>query len=600
MDRLKYIKEKLSLVPEKPGCYLMHDINDTIIYVGKAKILKRRLNSYFNREHKKKKKKLVENIYDFEYIVTSTEVESLVLEINLIKKYDPKYNILLRDDKSYPYIEITNEKYPRVLVVRNINKKKNLHKKIFGPYPNVVAARKTVNMLNRIYPLRKCKNMPDNVCLYYHIHECLGFCEKKIDKEIIDSYVNDIISFLNGNYDKVLEKLNNDMNKAANNLNFEKAQELKELIEYINVVLVKQKVELPDNINRDVFGYYVDKGYISFQVFFIRSGKLVEREASIYPLYNDLLEELHEFICRFYDKDNIKPKEIFVPQILDNDINLLHDVLDVNVVIPKKGEKKKLVDMAMENAKIALDKKFELIIKDENRTEKANEELGKLLNISKLSRVEIFDNSNIFGNFNVSGMVVFIDGRPSKNDYRKFKISNQVNDDFHTMKEVIYRRYFRLLTEGKSFPDLIIVDGGKTQINAAKSVLEELNINIKIVGLVKNNKHRTSDLMDSNYNLLLVDRTSNLFHLLTRMQDEVHNYTINYHRQIRSKGALESILDNIDGIGKVRKSNLLKKYGSIKKIGEATLEELSNIIPVSSAEELLQIVNELNKNKNND
>ena len=304
------IKEKLKLVPELPGCYLMHDINGTVIYVGKAKILKRRLNSYFNREQTGKTKKLVENIADFEYIVTSSEVEALILEINLIKKYDPKYNILLRDDKSYPYIEVTNEKYPRVLVVRNINKKKNLHKKIFGPYPNVVAARKTVNLLNRIYPLRKCNTMKDNLCLYYHINECLGYCKNKISKEKIDELTNNIISFLNGNYDEVLKKLNDDMEVASNNLNFEKAQELKELIDYINIVLQKQKVELPDNINRDVFGYYVDKGYISFQVFFIRGGKLVSRDASIYPLYNDVKEELHEFITRFYTKDNIKPKEI--------------------------------------------------------------------------------------------------------------------------------------------------------------------------------------------------------------------------------------------------------------------------------------------------
>ena len=322
LDKKQIIKEKLKLVPSTPGCYLMHDINGTVIYVGKAKILKRRLNSYFNREHIGKTKLLVEHIADFEYIVTSSEVEALILEINLIKKYDPKYNILLRDDKSYPYIEITNEKYPRLMVVRNINKKKNLHKKIFGPYPNVVAARKTVNMLNRIYPLRKCNNMPDKVCLYYHIGECLGYCSEKIDKDTIDELVNNIISFLNGNYDKVLKKLNDDMKRASEVLNYEKAQELKELIEYINVVLVKQKVELPDNINRDIFGYYVDKGYISFQVFFVRGGKLVEREVNIHPLYNDIKEELQEFISRFYIKDNIKPKEIFIPQILEDDIVL--------------------------------------------------------------------------------------------------------------------------------------------------------------------------------------------------------------------------------------------------------------------------------------
>ncbi len=589
------IKEKLKLVPELPGCYLMHDINGTVIYVGKAKILKRRLNSYFNREQTGKTKKLVENIADFEYIVTSSEVEALILEINLIKKYDPKYNILLRDDKSYPYIEVTNEKYPRVLVVRNINKKKNLHKKIFGPYPNVVAARKTVNLLNRIYPLRKCNTMKDNLCLYYHINECLGYCKNKISKEKIDELTNNIISFLNGNYDEVLKKLNDDMEVASNNLNFEKAQELKELIDYINIVLQKQKVELPDNINRDVFGYYVDKGYISFQVFFIRGGKLVSRDASIYPLYNDVKEELHEFITRFYTKDNIKPKEILIPEILEDDLDLLKSVLEISVVIPKRKEKKKLVDMAMENAKISLDKKFELIKKEEERTLLANENLGNILNIDKFSRVEIFDNSNLFGTFNVSGMVVFIDGVPNKNEYRKFNITNQVNDDYHTMKEVIYRRYFRLLKENKPFPDLIIVDGGKSQIKAAKETLSELNINIPICGLVKNNKHRTSDLMNSDYEIIKLDRTSNVFHLLTRMQDEVHNFTINYHKQIRSKGMIESILDNIEGIGSVRKKKLLKKYGSIKKINSQSIEELSKIIPKEVAINLKNILSNIDK-----
>ena len=589
------IKEKLKLVPELPGCYLMHDINGTVIYVGKAKILKRRLNSYFNRQQTGKTKKLVENIKDFEYIVTSSEVEALVLEINLIKKYDPKYNILLRDDKSYPYIEVTNEKYPRLIVVRNINKKKNLHKKIFGPYPNVIAARKTVNLLNRIYPLRKCQNMHDNLCLYYHINECLGYCVKDIDKEEIDKLTNNIISFLNGNYDEVLKKLTDDMTRASENLNFEKAAEIKELIDYINIVLIKQKVELHDNINRDIFGYYVDKGYISFQVFFIRGGKLVEREANIHPLYNDIKEELHEFITRFYVKDNIKPKEIFVPDILNDDLNMLKEVLEINVVIPKRGEKRRLLEMAIENAKISLDKKFELIERDLERTELANENLGKLLNIENLSRIEIFDNSNLFGTFNVSGMVVFIDGKPNKNEYRKFNITNQVNDDYHTMKEVIYRRYFRLLTEGKTFPDLIIVDGGKSQITAAKETLKELNINIRVVGLVKNNKHRTSDLMDSDYTIIKLDRTSNIFHLLTRMQDEVHNYTINYHKQIRSRGMIESILDNIDGIGNVRKKKLLKKYGSIKKINEQSIEELSTIIPKDVAINLKNILSNIDK-----
>ena len=518
------LKDKLKLVPELPGCYLMHDKNGTIIYVGKAKKLKRRLSSYFNREHTGKTKKLVSEIVDFDYIVTSS-------------------NILLRDDKTYPYIELTNEKYPRLLVVRNINLKKHKHKRIYGPYPNVYAARKTVNMLNRIYPLRKCVSMPKEVCLYYHIHECLGYCEKNIPKEEIDNITNEIIYFLNGNYDKVIEKIKEEMLIASESLNFEKAKELKEPKEFI-------------------FGYYVDKGYISFQVFFLRGGKLVERDSHIHPIVGEILEELEEFISRFYEKDNLKPKEILVPDILENDLELLSSVLDLNVIIPKKGEKRKL---------------------------------GNILNIDNLNRVEIFDNSNIFGSFNVSGMVVFDNGKPNKNEYRKFNITNQKNDDFHTMKEVIYRRYFRLLKEQKRFPDLIIVDGGKSQITAAKEVLSDLNLNIPICGLVKNNKHRTNDLMDSNYNIINIDRSSNVFHLLTRMQDEVHNYTINYHRQIRSKGSIESVLDNISGIGAKRKKMLIKKYGSLKKIKELEKEELESILPSEVANNLYNYLKEMDK-----
>jgi len=580
------LREKLHLVPELPGCYLMHDKKGTIIYVGKAKKLKRRLSSYFNREHTGKTKKLVSEIVDFEYIVTNSETEALVLELNLIKKYDPKYNILLRDDKTYPYIELTNEKFPRLLVVRNINLKKHKHKRIYGPYPNVYAARKTVNLLNRIYPLRKCATLPKEVCLYYHIHECLGYCEKNISKETIDEITNEIIYFLNGNYDKVITKIKKEMEEASEALNFEKALELKELIEYINITLVKQKVDLHDNINRDIFGYHVDKGYISFQVFFLRGGKLVERDSHIKPIVGEVIEELEEFISRFYEKDNLKPKEILIPEILEDSKDVLKDVLELNVLVPKKGEKKKLLDMANENAKISLEKKFQLIEKDEERTVIANEELGNILNIENLNRVEIFDNSNIFGSFNVSGMVVFTNGKPNKNEYRKFSITEPKNDDFHTMKEVIYRRYFRLLKEKKTMPDLIIVDGGKSQITAAKEVINDLNLAIPICGLVKNNKHRTSDLMDSNYNIMNIERSSNVFHLLTRMQDEVHKYTINYHRQIRSKGSLESILDNIEGIGNVRKKELIKKYGSLKKIKELSVEELASVLPNEVAKNL--------------
>lgn len=591
------IKEKLSLVPELPGCYLMHDKNNTIIYVGKAKKLKRRLSSYFNREHTGKTKKLVSEIVDFEYIVTNSETEALVLEINLIKKHDPKYNILLRDDKTYPYIELTKEKYPKLQVVRNINLGKNKYKRIYGPYPNVHAARTTVNLLNRIYPLRKCHSMGSELCLYYHINQCLGYCQKEINEDEIDKITNEIIDFLNGNYDNIINKIKSEMLSASEKLNFEKAKELKELLDYIDITLTKQKVELHDNINRDIFGYYVNNGYISIQVFFLRGGKLVERESSIYPIVDDIEEELVEYISRFYDKNNLKPKEIFIPELIEESNEILKEILEVNVTVPKKGEKRKLLDMACENAKISLNNKFELIQKDEERTINANEELGNILNINPLNRIEIFDNSNIFGSFNVSGMVVFKNGKPDKNAYRKFNITNEKNDDFHTMQEVIYRRYFRLLKEQKSMPDMIIVDGGKSQITAAKEIITSLNLNIPIYGLVKNNKHRTSDLMDSNYNIINIDRSSNVFHLLTRMQDEVHNYTISYHRQIRSKGSLESILDNIEGIGEVRKKQLIKKYGSLKKIKELNLEELETSLPKDTALNLYNFLKEMDNKK---
>ena len=366
------IKKKLSLVPNKPGCYQMKNKDGIIIYVGKAKKLKNRLSSYFRGNHTGKTKKLVSEIVDFEYIVVDSETEALILELNLIKKYDPKYNILLRDDKSYPYIEFKTDGVPKLEVVRNINRKKTKDK-LFGPYPNVTAARNTVNLLNRIYPLRKCNTYPKKPCLYYHIGQCLGYCNNVIEEEKINEMKNEILSFLRGNDEIVINKLTKEMHIESGKLNFEKAKELKEMIEYIKYVLQGQKVELKDNIDRDVFGYYVEKGYISIQVFFIRGGKILERVSKIFPMIDDEYDELTRFIVKFYDKNLIKPKEIFIPQILDETI--LEDVLNLKVVKPLKGVKKALVDLASENAKAQLNQKFELIKKDEEKTEKAQEEL---------------------------------------------------------------------------------------------------------------------------------------------------------------------------------------------------------------------------------
>ncbi len=579
------IKEKLALLTKEPGCYLMLDKNNKVIYVGKAKNLKRRVSSYFNREHTGKTKALVSNIVNFEYIVTESEVESLLLEINLIKKYSPKYNIMLKDNKSYPYIEITNDKYPRLIISRP-RKLKNHKGRLFGPYPNSNAARKTVELLNRIYPFRKCHTMEKKVCLYYQIRQCLGYCENKVSKERINEMISEVTSFLKGNYLTVRKKIENLMKEASDKLNFEAAIEYKEMLEYIDKVLEKQKISLNDNINRDVINYYVKNDYISFQVLHLIDGRINMREKEVFALVDDVKETLSSFVISFYDKNSV-PKEVLVGE--DFDTNLLSNALNTKFIIPEKGIKKKLVLMAEENAKIVLDEKFELIKRDEKRTFNANEELGKLLNIDNLSRIEIFDNAHLFGTFSVSGMVVFKNGKPDKKEYRKYKIVSEVKDDYHMMKEVIYRRYFKVLHERLEKPDLIIVDGGIVQINAAKEIINSLYLDIPIVGLKKNDKHKTTALMynDKEY---LIDNTSDLFHYLTRMQDEVHRFTINYHKEIRSRGSLSSILDNVPKIGEKRKKELLKKYKTITALKSLTKEELEEILPSDAASNLISFL----------
>lgn len=585
------IKEKLALVPHLPGSYQMKDKNGSIIYVGKAKDLKNRLSSYFHGTHTGKTAKLVSEIVDFEYIVVGTNEEALILEINLIKKYDPKYNILLRDDKSYPYIEITNEKYPRLMIVRSINRKKNKGK-LFGPYPNVKAARETVNMLNRIYPLKKCNTFPKKPCLYYHIGECLGYCTNKVEKEKIDLMINEIISFFNGDYTIVTKKIEQEMYHESSLMHYEKAKELKDLLDSINITVTKQKVEINDKRNIDVFGYYESKGYLAIQVLFIRGCKIVERHKTIVPLIDEVSEQLTNYIATFYESGVIKPNLIIAPEIVDESIK---SYLNINIEKPSKGIKKKLVMMANENAEISLNEKYELIKKDEERTEGANNELKEKLGLKKLERIEIFDNSNLFGEFNVSGMVVFVNGKPSKKDYRKFKITLDVNDDYGTMKEVIYRRYYRLLIEKSTMPDLIIVDGGIGQINVARETLKSLNLNIMVAGLKKDDHHRTNKLLAFDpVEEIQIKNDSLLFLYLERMQDEVHNFTINYHKQIRSKGLLSSILDNIEGIGPKRRDELLKEYKSLKKMSEASIEDLSKIVTKEVAIKLKQFLQELN------
>ena len=570
-------KEKLAQIPNKPGSYQMRNKDGIIIYVGKAKNLHRRVNSYFNRTQTGKTAKMVSEIADFTYIVTATELESLLLEINLIKQYNPKYNVLLKDDKSYPYIEYIEKPYPKLKVSRYLQIRKKDHKKLFGPYPNAYAARRIVNLLNRLYPLKKCDGNPKKVCLYYHIGECLGYCEKKIDQEKLKQMQEDILGFLNGN-DKILkDKIVEKMESYSQALNFELALELKKELDYINIVLDKQKITLQDLTNRDCIGYYFNNGYISVQILFIRNGKIVGGHTDLFPIVSDLEEEMDSYIMRFYAKHEI-PKEILVAEEISSTV--LQSYFENKLVVPQKGQKKKLLEMATENAKINLENELELVLKKEYFTEDANEELRKILQLETLDRIDLFDNSNLFGDWSVSGMVVFKNGVPAKNEYRKYKISFDKNDDYGMMREVIYRRYQRALVEKTELPNLIIVDGGIGQIHACKEVLDALHLKIKVCGLKKNDKHRTNDLVDGD-TLELVDipKDSNVFHYLTRMQDEVHRYTITYHRTVRSKGSISSVLDNIPGIGAKRKKELIKTFGSVTKMENASLEELTKILP---------------------
>jgi excinuclease ABC subunit C len=587
-------KDKLSLVPHKPGSYQMKDKNGIVIYVGKAKDLHKRLSSYFNRVHTGKTAKMVSLIDDFQYIVASSELEAFIIEINLIKELKPKYNIMLMDDKSYPYIEYISKPYPRLKISRYLNIRKKDNKMLFGPYPNAYAARRIVNLLNRLYPLKKCEGNPKELCLYYHIGECLGYCVNKVNQDKLNEMEEEILSFLRGNDEIVRNKILEKINNYSDNLNFEMALDLKKELEYIDIVLSKQKVELHDFINRDVIAYYVDNGYLSIEILFIRNGKLLNHKNVIYPLNLEIVDDVEDYIAQFYSKNEI-PKEILIPDTLNEDN--IKSIVNTNVVVPQKGIKKELIKMAYGNAKLNLENKFEEIIKQEDRTTKANDELAEILGIDNLNRIDIFDNSNLFGSFSVSGMVVFIDGKPAKNEYRKYKVSVDVNDDYNTMKEVIYRRYQKALVDKTTLPDLIIVDGGENQIRAAQEVLNLLNLNIMVVGLKKNDKHRTNDLIFCDLSVINIDRMSNVFHYLTRMQDEVHRFTINYHRTLRSKGSISSILDDIDGIGSSRKKALIKKFGSVTKMKNADIEELEEILPNSVAVDLKNYLEQRDENK---
>lgn len=584
----KLIKEKLSVLPDQPGCYLMKDRQNTVIYVGKAKILKNRVRSYFTGSHDAKTQRLVSEIEDFEYIVTSSNIEALILELNLIKKYDPKYNVMLKDDKTYPFIKITNERHPKLIVTRHVKKDKG---KYFGPYPNVQAARETKKLLDRLYPLRKCATLPDRVCLYYHLGQCLAPCVYDISEETNKQLVDEIIRFLNGGHQQIKKELTEKMQEAAEQLEFERAKELRDQIAYIDSTMEKQKMTMSDLSDRDVFAYAYDKGWMCVQVFFIRQGKLIERDVSLFPMYQDPEEEFLTFMGQFYAKNNhFLPKEILVPDSVDQE--MIEQLLETNVHQPKKGKKKDLLLLAHQNAKIALKEKFSLIERDEERSIGAVKQLGDALNIYMPYRIEAFDNSNIQGADPVSAMVVFQDGKPYKKEYRKYKIKTVTGpDDYASMREVIRRRYTRVLKDELPLPDLILIDGGKGQINAAIDVLEnELNLSVPVAGLVKDEKHRTSNLMmGDTLEIVALERNSQAFYLLQRIQDEVHRFAISFHRQLRGKNAFQSILDDVPGIGEKRKKQLLKHFGSVKKMKEATIEDFQETgIPKQTAELLIE------------
>ena len=578
------IKSKLELLPTSPGCYIHKDKNGTIIYVGKAKNLRNRVRSYFRGSHDTKTEALVSEIVDFEFIVTESNIEALLLEINLIKENKPKYNIMLKDDKSYPFIKITNERYPRLIITRQVKKDGGLY---FGPYPDVGAANEIKRLLDRIFPFRKCTNPPSKVCFYYHLGQCMAHTVCHKDEDYFKGMAQEVSDFLKGQDDKIIDELKLKMTTAAQNMEFERAAEYRDLIQAIGTLRTKQRVMAKDLQNRDVFGYYVDKGWMCVQVFFVRQGKLIERDVNLFPYYNDPDEDFLTYVGQFYqEKSHLIPNEILIPQDIDEEA--VKALVDTKVLKPQRGEKKQLVNLAIKNARVSLEQKFNLLEKSMEKTQGAIENLGKLLQIPTPVRIESFDNSNIMGTSPVSAMVVFVNGKPSKKDYRKYKIKTVVGpDDYASMREVIRRRYSRVMRDGLTPPDLIVIDGGQGQVNIAKQVIqEELGLDIPIAGLQKNDKHQTHELLFGDpLQVIELSRTSQEFFLLQRIQDEVHRFAITFHRQLRSKNSFSSQLDGIEGLGPKRKQLLMKHFKSLTKIKEATVDEIVTVgIPRAVAE----------------
>ncbi|ABN44696.1 Nuclease subunit of the excinuclease complex, subunit C, putative [Streptococcus sanguinis SK36] len=587
----KLIQSKLELLPTSPGCYIHKDKNDTIIYVGKAKNLRNRVRSYFRGSHDTKTEALVSEIEDFEFIVTESNIEALLLEINLIKENQPKYNIMLKDDKSYPFIKITNETYPRLIITRQVKKDVGLY---FGPYPDVGAANEIKRLLDRLFPFRKCTNPPEKVCFYYHLGQCKAHTICKVDSQYFKELAQEVAAFLKGQDDQIIEDLRGKMAGAAQAMEFEKAAEYRDLIQSIGTLRTKQRVMAKDLQNRDVFGYYVDKGWMCVQVFFVRQGKLIERDVNLFPYYNDPDEDFLTYIGQFYqEKSHLKPNEILIPADIDEEA--VRAMVDTKVLKPQRGEKKQLVNLAIKNARVSLQQKFDLLEKSIEKTQGAIENLGQLLNIPTPVRIESFDNSNIMGTSPVSAMVVFVNGKPSKKDYRKYKIKTVVGpDDYASMREVIKRRYSRVIRDGLTPPDLIVIDGGQGQVNIAKEVIQEqLGLDIPIAGLQKNDKHQTHELLFGDpLQVVELSRNSQEFFLLQRIQDEVHRFAITFHRQLRSKNSFSSQLDGIEGLGPKRKQNLMKHFKSLTKIKEASVDQIVEVgVPRAVAEAVREKLN---------
>ncbi len=585
------IEAKLKILPDLPGCYIMRNANDDIIYVGKAKNLKNRVRSYFRGAHDTKTTKLVSEIDHFETIVTNSNKEALILEINLIQEYKPHYNIKLKNGTMYPYLKITRETDPQLIITNNVKKDGALY---FGPFPNVYAATTTQQLLHRAYPLRRCNKNEKRACFYYHLGQCIGCCDHPVSQQEYQTHIQKIKNFFKGETGEIKNELKEKMHLAAENMAFEQAADYRDQLNYIETTVERQNIMSRGYDNMDVFNYYAHFGYVSIQVFMLRQGSILKRQSAIFPVYGQPEDELTTYIARFYhEQTDLKPKAILVPSDVDH--HLLEDFLDIPVSTPLRGKKKSILELAEKNSKLALDEKFRLIETSENKTKNAVKELAGYLNIPQADYIEAFDHSSISGTHNVSGMVVYRNGKPERKNYRKFKLKTiDVANEFAATQEVIRRRYTRLLQEEKPLPDLILMDGGIIETRAARDVLEnELGLAIPVAGMVKNTKHKTAALLDGyNETVIEMDQRGPAFLFLQRIQEEVHRYAISYHRKVRSKKQLSSILDDIPGVGPKTRTKLLKHFKSIPAIKEAPIEDLKGLgIPTKTAHTILAYLN---------